>query len=197
MVSWLVGFSSYMVNNSRRLHHEDPHPTSPFITFPSYHTPPSNSYSDSNSNSNIKFNINSNATINSNSNSKAKINSNSNSNSNIKYNCNSNSDSNSRSCQSTGAVPPSPVGARVRAVPCRAMPCRAYTDVNLSQSAWRRKIRMPPVPPSTPYTLKVFVGAGTEIPSFKDVTNFGNAKKMSVSQTASQSDSHLVIIVNQ
>ena len=51
---------------------------------------------------------------------------------------------------------------------------------------------MPPVPPLTPYILKVFVGAGTEIPSFTDVTNIGNAKKMSVSQTASQSDSQAV-----
>ena len=160
MVSWLVGFSSYMVNNSRRLHHEDVYPTSPFITFPSYHTPP----------------INRKATVNSNSNS------------NIKCNIGSNS----RSCQSTVAVPPSPVGARVRAVPYRATPCHAHTDVNLSQSAWRRKIPMPPVPSSTPYTLRAFVGAGTEIPRFKDVANFGNAKKMSVSQTASQSDSQLV-----
>ncbi|CAN0111503.1 unnamed protein product [Ascophyllum nodosum] len=47
-----------------------------------------------------------------------------------------------------------------------------------NKSAWRRKIPMPPVPSSTPYTLRAFVGAGTEIPRFKDVANFGNAKKM-------------------
>ena len=109
MVSWLVNTRSYMVdmnmNSSRRRHHEDTpqHLPSPSITFPSHHTPPINS------------NSNSNATINSNCNS------------NIK--CNSNS--NSLSCKSTVAVPPSPVGARVRALPCRAVPylhgCKSLT----------------------------------------------------------------------
>lgn len=48
------------------------------------------------------------------------------------------------------------------------------------QAAWRRKIKSPPVPKAAQYAMRLFVGSGTEIPQFTDVTHFGKNKKMSV-----------------
>ncbi|CBN78812.1 conserved unknown protein [Ectocarpus siliculosus] len=44
--------------------------------------------------------------------------------------------------------------------------------------AWRRKIKSPAVPKAAQYAMRIFIGAGTEIPQFTDVTNFGKNKKM-------------------
>lgn len=46
--------------------------------------------------------------------------------------------------------------------------------------AWRRKIKSPAVPKAAQYAMRIFIGAGTEIPQFTDVANFGKNKKMSV-----------------
>ncbi|CAB1121421.1 unnamed protein product [Ectocarpus sp. CCAP 1310/34] len=44
--------------------------------------------------------------------------------------------------------------------------------------AWRRKIKSPTVPKAAQYAMRIFVGAGTGIPQFTDVANFGKNKKM-------------------
>lgn len=36
------------------------------------------------------------------------------------------------------------------------------------------------MPKAAQYAMRIFVGSGTEIPQFTDVTNFGKNKKMSV-----------------
>lgn len=69
----------------------------------------------------------------------------------------------------------------------RSAPTKILWSVNtrssatspLTQTAWRRKVKMPQVPTARQYALMAFVGGGTEIPQFKDLSLVGN-KKMSV-----------------
>lgn len=64
-------------------------------------------------------------------------------------------------------------------IPRTSIPPREMSCISL-QTAFRRKVKMPQVPPASQYVLRVFVGAGTEIPRFSDVAHFGQPKQMLV-----------------